>query len=555
MSGQVDLQIRGTLVNVVSGNLEERTVSVENGKIAGFSDRPAARTIETEYITPGLINAHMHIEAAMVTVPQYARAVLPHGVTCIIADPHEIGNVLGEDGVRGLLESAGNTSLKLRATVPSSVPASPYQDGGASLGPDAVDRLLDLEAIVGLAEVMDIDAVVSGEPGIHEKIRAARKRGLTVDGHLPRVSGNRLDQAAEFLDTDHESIGFEEAKEKVKAGLRVQIREGSSSKNLDSLEPLVEEVDSRRLSLCTDNFYPDDLVEHGGIGRSISRLISNGHDPVEAVQMGTINTAETYDLDCGRVAPGAPADLVLLNDLESWDVKHVVVDGVVDPEPEAVSELPGNITGDTVDIPPVSSDDLAHTDPADQGEEVRVRVIDHRNGQAGKMIATVPAHDGRLQPDVDADVLPVAVIGRHGNGGIGTGFVHGIGLNRGAMGGTIAHDAHNLVVVGATHDAMARVSRHLGETRGGVAVYDPESDEIQDLPLPIAGLMTDWPVDRVADRIERLETTASRLGLDHRDGISALDNVSLEVIPQLRLTNEGLFDAEAMEYTSVVVRA
>lgn len=553
MSGRVDLQIRGTLVNVISGNLEERTISIDDGEIIGFSDRPAARTVEAEYITPGLINAHMHIEAAMVTVPQYARAVLPHGVTCIVADPHEIGNVLGEDGIRGLLEHAGDTPLKLRATVPSSVPASPYQDGGASLGPDAVERLLDLEAIVGLAEVMNVDAVVSGETEIHEKIRAARKRGLSIDGHLPRVSGDRLDQAARYLDTDHESIGYEEAKEKVEAGLRVQVREGSSSKNLDSLESLVEDVDSRRLSLCTDNFYPDDLVEHGGIGRSISRLIRNGHSPVEVVQMGTINTAETYGLDAGKVVPGAPADLVLLNDLESWDVDHVVVDGVVDPEPDAVSELPGSITRDTVDIPPVSPADLAHAAPGGRGEHVRVRVIDHRGGQGGKMTAPVPVRDGRLQPDVDADLLPIAVIARHGNEGIGTGFVHGIGLERGAIAGTIAHDAHNLVVVGATHDAMARVARHVGDTRGGVALYDPDNDEIQDLPLPIAGLMTDWSVERVADRIERLEATASRLGLDHRDGISALDNISLEVIPELRLTNHGLFDAEAMEYTSVVV--
>jgi adenine deaminase len=553
MDDRVDLKIRGTLVNVVSGNLEKRTITIKNGHIVGFSDRPAARVIEAEYITPGLINAHMHIEAAMVTVPQYAHAVLPHGVTCIIADPHEIGNVLGEDGVRGLLKNAGNSPLKLRVTVPSSVPASEYQDGGASIGPKAVERLLDLEAVVGLAEVMNVDAVVSGEAEIHKKIRAARQRGLTVDGHLPRVSGAKLDQAAQFLDTDHESIGFEEAEEKIGSGLRIQVREGSSSKNLDSLEPLIEEVDSRRLSLCTDNFYPDDLAEHGGIGRSISRLISRGHDPVEVVQMGTINAAESYDLDTGRVVPGAPADLVLLNDLESWDVEHVIVDGTVDPEPESMGQLPQSITKDTVAIPPISPNDLAHTNIDDQGESVRVRVIDHRNGQAQKMIATLPVNNGRIQPNIEADILPVAVIGRHGNGGIGTGFVHGIGLNRGAIGGTIAHDAHNLVVVGATHEAMTEVAKHIGETRGGVAVYDPDNQEIQYLPLPIAGLMTDWSVERVSERIKKLESTANRLGLNHRDGISALDNISLEVIPQLRLTNKGLFDSEVMEYISVVV--
>jgi len=555
MSERVDLRIDGTLVNVLSGNFEDRTIAIEDGTIVGFSDRPARRTIETEYVTPGVINAHMHIESAMVTLPRYGDAVLPHGVTCVIADPHEIANVLGESGVRGLIDDAAHTPLRTRFTVPSSVPASPFQEAGAALGPDAVRRLLALDAVVGLAEVMDVDAVVSGERGIHEKIDAARERGLTVDGHLPRVSGDRLERAARFLDNDHESIGFEEAKAKVEAGLRIHVREGSSSRNLDGLEPLIEAVDTRRLSLCTDNFYPNDLAEHGGIGRSIGRLVRRGHDPVEVVQMATINTAESYDLDLGRVAPGAPADLVLLDDLRSWSVAHVVVGGEVDPTSDWQGDPPASITGNTVTLPEVGPEDLAHPAPATPASDVSVRVIDHRNGRGGRMTGTVPVRNGYLRANLEEDLLPVAVVSRHGDEGIGTGFVHGLGLDRGAIGGTIAHDAHNLVVAGATYGAMARVTRHLEDTRGGLAVYDPDGDEVLDLPLPIAGLMTDRPVDRVAERIERLESTARGLGLTHRDGVSALDNISLEVIPELRLTNGGLFDVEAMEYTDVVLDA
>jgi len=553
MSEQVDLKIRGTLVNVLSGNLESRTIAIHDGEIIGFTEEPAKQTIEVEYITPGLINSHMHVEAAMVTVPRYGQAVLPHGVTCVIGDPHEIGNVLGETGVHGLLKDAGDTPLKLRVTVPSSVPASPYQDGGSRIGPDAVRRLLDMDLVVGLAEVMDTEAVASGEAEIHEKISAAKRRGLTIDGHIPRVSGDRLQKVARYLDTDHESIGFEEAKEKVEAGLYVHVREGSSSKNLESLEPLLEVVDSRRLTFCTDNLYPGDLEEHGGIGPLISRLIDEGYDPVEVIQMATINTAECYDLDVGRVAPGAPADLVLLDDLESWDVDHVVVDGEVDPSADWTGDPPSSITVDSVTIPPISAEELAHPAPGNRSSTVEVRVIDHRDGNGGKMTHAVPVKDGVLCAGVAADVLPVAVVARHGNEGIGTGFVHGLGLNRGAIGGTIAHDAHNLVVAGASHEAMVRVAHHLSETGGGLAVFDPHRDEILDLPLPIAGLMTDQPVDNVAEQIEQLETAAERIGLSHRDGIHALDNISLEVIPKLRLTNKGLFDAENMEFTSVVI--
>lgn len=553
MSDQIDLQIRGTLVNVLTGNLESRTIAVDNGEIVGFSEEPAKRTLEAEYVTPGLINSHMHIEAAMVTVPRYGQAALPHGVTCVVGDPHEIGNVLGETGVQGLIKDAGATPLKLRVTVPSSVPASPYQNGGSRIGPDAVRRLLDNDFVVGLAEVMDTEAVISGDAEIHEKIRAAKRRCLTIDGHIPRVSGDRLQEVARHLDTDHESIGFEEAKEKVEAGMYVHVREGSSSKNLESLQSLLDAVDTRRLTLCTDNLYPSDLVEHGGIGRSISRLIDEGYDPVEVIQMATVNPAECYDLDVGRVAPGSPADLVLLDDLESWDVDHVVVDGEVDPTTESTDDPPASIRVDSVTIPPISPEDLAHPAPENNSSTVEVRVIDHRDGNGDKMTHGVAVRDGVLCADVTADVIPAAVVARHGNEGIGTGFVHGLGLDRGAIGGTIAHDAHNLVVAGASHEAMARVAHHLSETSGGLVVFDPDRDEIWDLPLPIAGLMTDQPVEHVAEQIERLEMAADRIGLSHRDGINALDNISLEVIPKLRLTNNGLFDAEKMEFTNVVI--
>lgn len=557
MASEVDLLVEGTLVNVLTGTLEDRAIAIDDGEIVALADRPARTTMEAEYITPGLINAHMHVESTMVTLPQYARAVVPRGVTGVVADPHEIGNVLGEDGVRALLKDATRTPLKARFTVPSSVPASGLQDAGATIGPETVDRLLDAPGVVGLAEVMEIGALVAGEESVHAKIEAARERGLTVDGHLSGITGDDLQEAARYLDTEHESRELTDAREKVDAGLHIQLREGSSSKNLDALLPLIDAVDSRRLSVCTDNFYIYDLVDHGGIDAIVQRLLADGVDPVEAIQLATINPAEQYDLPFGRIKPGAPADLVLLDELESWTVDHVIIDGEIDPTAGVTDSPDIALAGDTVHFEPVTAPDMAHS-AAHDGDHT-VRVIDHTGGITREMTATVPAEDGRLMPNYGMDILPAAVIERHGKGaGIGTGFVHGFDMERGAIASTVAHDAHNLVVVGADHEAMAHLANHVRELGGGIAAYDPAVGEttaetIAALELPVAGLMANDPVETVNERFETVQAAVRELGVPLDGGIMELDNLSLEVIPELRLTNNGLVDVREMEYVDVVI--
>ncbi|MEF8757672.1 MAG: amidohydrolase family protein, partial [Halobacteriales archaeon] len=373
----VDLLVRGTLVNVHTGRLEENAaVAIDGGEIVALAERDAEREIETGYVAPGLIDAHVHVESSMVTPPRYGRAVVPKGVVGVIHDPHEIANVLGEDGVRSVIEDAGHTPLKVRFTVPSSVPASPLQDAGAAVGPDAVERLLDEESVVALGEVMNVPGVVAGDETVHAKIRAARERGMTVDGHMPQVRGDDLQEAARFLDNDHESITLEEARAKANAGLRVYLREGSSSKNLADLVPLVDEVDSRYLALCTDDRDVVDIVEEGGVDFTLRKAIREGVDPVTAVQMGSLNTAESYGLPFGRVRPGSPADLVLLSDLETWDVEHVLIDGEVDPT-EGTDEPPSTaIDTDTVRVPPLDPDDFAIEAPDGADARASVRVVD-----------------------------------------------------------------------------------------------------------------------------------------------------------------------------------
>lgn len=557
MTDRVDLLVRGTVVDVLTGTLDERAVAIEGGEVVAFGERPAARELDATFVAPGLINAHMHIESTMLRLPRYAEAVLPRGVTAIIADPHEIGNVLGAEGVRAFCYANEYTPLKARFCAPSCVPATDFQDAGATIDPEAVAALCEEDDVVALGEVMDTDALLAGEADLHTKIQVAREAAVRVDGHLSGITGVDLQEAVRYLDNDHESRTYNAGREKARAGLRLHLRQGSSSKNLDALLPLVEEVDTRRFSLCTDNFYVDDLQDHAGIDEAVRMCIDGGVDPVSAVQMATVNTADAYGLPFGRIAPGAPADLILLNDLVSWDVAHVVVDGVVDPTSDVAIDRPEPFQRDTVQFDPVEPSDLAH--PAPGSADYRVRVIDHTGETTAEMIATVSATDGMLVGDREADVLPVAVIERHGkDAGIGTGFVHGFGLDRGAIASTVAHDAHNLVVVGTTHESMARIAEHLRAVGGGIAVFDPaseESDAVTTLRLPIAGLLSPDPAPIVAERLATVNAAAREIGLSLPGCVMELDNLTLEVIPDLRLTNRGLVDVRAGEFVDVCLDA
>nr|WP_273738173.1 adenine deaminase [Natrinema soli] len=554
MNERVDTLVRGTLVNVNTGNVEDCAVAIDDGIIVALEERPAERELHANYVTPGLIDAHMHVESSMVTLPQYAEAVVPNGVTSVVHDPHEIANVVGAAGVRAVIQDAEQTPLKARFTVPSSVPASDLQDCGATLPAEMVTDLLEEPNVIALGEVMDVPGLVAGDEDVHAKIRAARERGLTVDGHMPQVTGDELQEAAQYLDNDHESITLAEAREKADVGLRVYLREGSSSKNLAELLPLTEEVDTRRLSFCTDDREVTDIVDEGGVDFAVRKAIREGADPVDAVQMATINTAESYDLPFGRVEPGAPADLVLLDDLDTWRVDNVLIDGELNPTEDGTTPSATNLPTDTVESPSVSPSDLAITAPDGRSRTARVRVIDAVGGlQTEPMIAEVPVQEGTLLPNPDEDLLSLAVIERHGgNGGVGRGFVHGLELDRGAVGSTIAHDAHNCVVAGVDHASMAAVANKLEELGGGVVAYDPVDDEFVSLALPVAGLMSNEPIETVYEQFETVEAHTAGIGMA-KTGLMELSFLALEVIPTYRLTNNGLVDVTNGQYVDVMV--
>jgi len=561
MTDKVDLLVRGTLVNVCSGTLEDTAIAIDSGEIVALEERPADRELVANYVAPGLIDAHTHVEFSMVTLPRFGDAILPKGITGVVHDPHEVANVLGESGVRDFIRDAAYTPLKAYMTVPSSVPATDFQDAGAFVDTENVDSLLETDDAIALGEVMNTHAVIDGDASVHAKIRAARDRGLVVDGHVPGVSGGDLQELSRHLDTDHESVTLEAAREKVQAGFRVYIREGSASKNLEEIIDLVGDVDTRRLSLCTDGTNIAYTMEEGSVNVAVQKAIESGVDPVTAVQMATINTAEAYGLPSGRIVPGAPADLVLLSDLEAWSVENVIVDGILNPTADRADTTESAVATDTVQFSPVSAADLAIERIPTAGT-ARVRVVKPVGDfQTEREFATVPVVSpgfpdvkGVLGADIEADVLPLAVIERHGGPGtIGCGFVTNLGLTRGAIGTTVAHDAHNCVVAGTNHEMMAHVANHLRDVGGGIAVYDPETDEYTTLRLPHAGLVADAPLEKVKSDFRDVEAAARDIGLTVPGGIMEVTFLPLEVIPTYRLTNKGLVDAETAEYLDVVV--
>lgn len=560
MTTKVDLSISGTVVDVTNGRLHETTVAVDDGGIVALEDRPADRKIETEFIAPGLIDAHMHVESSMVTAPRYGNAVLNRGVTSVVADPHEIANVTGVEGVRGMIADASHTPLKMRFTAPSSVPASHLQDGGAVVDVEDVETLLEEDRVIALGEVMNIPGLLADDHSIKAKIEAARERGLPVDGHAPRVTGSDLQTVGRYLDNDHESVTAGEALEKLHAGMRVYIREGSCSRNLDDLIQILdrEDVDSRRISLCSDDRATTELVTLGSVDYAVKRAIKQGVDPVEAVQLATINTAESYGLPFGRIEPGAPADLVCLSDLSKWEVEHVVVDGAIDPADEAVEPPATEIETDTVSFETVEPFDLAfeHSRPGPATVQIIDSVGRIQTARDKTQLPVEPLDTGTsvVMPDPEADVVSLSVIERHSkNGSIGNGFVRGLGLDRGAVGMTVAHDAHNCLVAGASFDAMARVVNHLETVGGGVTAFDPTADTMETLALPVGGLMSDEPLAVVSEQFETVEIAAREMGLNHEGGIHVLTFLALEVIPEIRLTNNGLVDVGAFEYTDLVL--
>ena len=539
------------VVNVFTGEIESGNVAICEDRIAGIGDYHQAKQVLDlggSYLAPGLINGHTHIESSMLDVGQYARAVVPRGTLAVVTDLHEIANVSGLEGIRYVLSCARRLPLGLFLMAPSCVPATHLETSGASLEPQDIRRLLRWRGCIGLGEVMNFPGVLGGDESMLSKINLARRK--VVDGHAPGVTGKNLTAyIAAGIYSDHESVSLDEAKEKLSQGMWVMIREGSSEKNLDALLPLVTDKTYKRCLFVVDDRSCVDLLRDGDIDAVVRKAINRGLDPVRAIQMATINTADYFRLDrLGAIAPGYFANLIIISELSSLQVDMVFYQGrLVAKEGKPLFppyQSRGKGLTSTVNIKPFNKEALrlfasGETEP----------VIEIVPGQiiTRKRIEMVKVLDGVVTPDINRDILKAVVVERHrATGNIGLGLVTGFGLKSGALASSIAHDSHNIVAVGTNDDDIFVAIKEIERLNGGLAVA-ANNKILASLALPIAGLLSDEPLEVVVSKLEKLELLAVDLGTSLKSPFSTLSFLALPVIPELRLTDLGLVDVNAFK--------
>lgn len=550
----------GRVVDVFTGSVVEADVALVDGMIASVGPaREAHETVDLagRFLLPGLIDAHVHLESSMVTPYEFARAVVPRGTTAVVTDPHEVANVAGLAGVQWLLDASEGLPLAVLVMAPSCVPATHLATAGAALDAADLEVLAQHPRVIGLAEVMNVPGVVLGDPAVHAKIDAFSPR--PVDGHGPGLAGDWLQAyAAAGVGTDHETLTPEEALEKLRLGMRVWLREGTGARNLVDLLPVVTAATSRRCGFCTDDRHPHDLLDDGHIDHLLRLAMANGLDSMTAIQMATLNIAEAYGLeDRGAVAPCRRADLVVCRDLADFRAEQVIVGGRV----VASGGKPAGSWSEPAADPaavrcPVVVDaasvDLRIGDPG-----CSVRVIGLVPGQivTVEVVERLPGSGGELAADRERGIAKLAVIERHrGTGNVGLGFIRGFGPLNGAMACTVAHDHHNLIVIGDDDTSMRTAIAEVVRLGGG-AVVARSSEVLAALPLPYAGLISDRPLAEVRGQLDELSEAARVCGCTHPDPVMALSFVALEVIPALRLTDLGLVDVEKFELVPLAVES
>lgn len=555
-----DLVLRNArVVNVFSGQIEETDIAIFDGRIAGLGrDYAGSEVLDLAgaYVTPGLIDAHVHIESSLCVPEQFAGAVLPCGVTTVVTDPHEIANVAGVAGIRFIAESSRGLPLEVVVMASSCVPATAMEHNGARLDAADLAPLLAEGTVYGLAEVMNYPGVIGGDPDMLAKLAAFQAR--PCDGHAPAVTGKRLNAyVAAGIGSEHECTTVAEAAEKLARGLYVLIRQATNAQNLRPLLPLITPANSRRICFCTDDRVPADLLDEGSIDFMVRTAIAFGIDPIIAVQMATLNTAEWFGLrDRGAIAPGRRADLVVMDDLQSFRPRQVFVAGKL--VAEAGRLRPGILGAQLATASAVASSvkiDWSKVDWQIPARGQRARVIGVLPDQlvTEERILPVAVVDGGAVADPARDILKMAVIERHqASGAMGRGFIQGIGLKRGAMAGTVAHDHHNLVVIGCDDDSMAAAAHAVAAMHGGLVVTEGAT-VLAALPLPVAGLMSDRPIAEVRAGYDALLAAAADLGSPLHDPFMAMSFMALEVIPKLKLTDHGLVDVEQFKLVDLFV--
>ncbi len=551
-----DLLLRdGWILDVFSGAFFRGDVAVKDGIIVGFGASEATEIVDLDgaWLIPGLIDAHMHIESSQLTPAEFARAVLPHGTTTVMADPHEIANVLGLVGIRYMLDATEGLPLRVFFMVPSCVPATPLETSGAELSATEISEALSWERVVGLGEVMNFPGVIELDPAVHAKLDAAR--GCPIDGHAPGLSGPDLwAYVISGPRTDHECTTLAEAQEKLRAGMHILIREGTTSRNLNSLLPLLTERSAPFVHFCTDDRHPETLLNEGHMDDLVRKAIAGGIPPEMAIAASTLHTARAYGLpDLGAIAPGYRADLLVISDLDGLKVVQVYADGrLVAENGRCTIDLPHHAAAGVNGTMQVDLERLSFRIPAGRGAARAIGVIPDQAMTEDRRVEP-RIETGEVISDLEQDLLKLAVVERHrGTGNIGLGLVQGFGLKRGALASTVAHDSHNVVVVGA-NDADMRAAVAALVNMGGGQVVVEDGQVLAALPLHIAGLISDSPLAEVAEKAHELARAARSLGCVLPAAFMTLSFLALPVIPSLKLTDRGLVDVDCFEIVDLFV--
>jgi adenine deaminase len=549
---EADLLLKNArLVNVLSGEVHEADVAVAYTRVVGLGQYEARQVIDLQgaYLCPGLIDGHVHIESSMLRVPEFARVVVPHGTTTVVSDPHEIANVLGLDGIRYMMESSKGNPLSVYFMLPSCVPASELETTGSRLMSYDLAPMMSGKWVAGVAEMMNYPGVLLRNEDALEKVEIGSSK--RVDGHAPRLTGRDLNAyIAAGITSDHECSSLAEAKEKLQRGMYIMIREGSVAKNMEALLPLVTPENARHCMFVTDDDDPADLLDHGHMDYVVRKAIGLGLNPILAIQMATVNPAEYFRLnDIGAIAPGYRADLVVFDDLDRFEVQQVFRGG------QLVAENGRMVTIDTRrPLVPLRGTvnvawlELEHFRIKAQGRRVRVIGLTPNQLVTEELIEEAKTVDGLAVADVDRDLLKVAVIERHlASGNTGLGFVKGFGLKRGALASSVAHDSHNIIVVGTNDLDILTAAVQIVKIQGGL-VAAAEGKVLSTLPLPIAGLMSERSAEEVRTEMDSLDQVARDLGCTVGTPFMAMSFLALPVIPKLKLTDRGLVDVTTFDF-------
>ena len=539
----MDKDIKGNIVDVQNKKIFSGTLKIEKGKI---TDIIKDNNEYKNYLIPGFIDAHIHIESSMLTPSEFARVASIHGTVAVVADPHEIANILGIDGVYYMLNNASKVPFKFYFGAPSCVPASPFETSGAVLDSEDVETLLKNDKIKFLAEMMNYPGVINKDADVIKKINLAKKYSKPIDGHAPELIGDNLRRYVKSgITTDHESVTLEEGREKIELGMKILIRDGTGARNFDDLQPLLEEyVDS--CMLCSDDKHPDDLVK-GHINLIIKKAIKNGIDPLKVLRSTSLNPVVHYNLDVGLLHIGDPADFIVVDDLYKLNILKTYINGieVARNGKSLISRVkPEIINNFNIDL-------KKPNDFTVKSKEDSINVIVAIDGQliTERSIEYPKVTNGEIVSDVDRDILKISVVNRYKNANPSIGFIKNFGITQGAIASSVAHDSHNIIALGVNNENICRAVNLLTKNKGGLCVIGPRKEII--LPLPIGGIISDMNYALVAEKYKEIRKTARLLGSKLKAPFMTLSFMALPVIPKLKITDKGLFDSENFKFINL----